>query len=486
MAIEKVVMKWNRSRCRVLIWCALFLFAIYIFLCPNTNVKDAWETPSPSLAEVSTVHTTSPLLFPSLNSTASRWVVIISSSFDWQSYRHMSDALSFFCLTRSLGIDKRHIILLLSHPLLACDGRNPHPGRILSSNSQHFCSKKQNSVAKSASPFFSSEEENENLWTTEALSSIDYCGAAVNVRTVLSLLQGGSTGGLVGANAWGRGDFAVTPLFRRSAEAKLHNIDEQQELDNYLLRNRHFMSTSFDESRSSFESYFKTLKSDMHSDVVVYLSGHGYPLHFKFNEMEFLSARQLARGVDDMYQKGRFRRLLILLDTCQAISMCDAIYTPNVVCIGSSSDKAFSYASAVDSRLMSNFFTSSDWMGNIMQALRKSQCHTSSLSPSFPSPSESTELQYRNSFRRATKWTVKEKDFLFEPLTSFASLLLPRDPHPFKAQRSFGVINGLLEWSLADFLCPVNGSSSMEEHVFHSSFSVENIPIVSMDSFLNL
>lgn len=479
-------MRWNRSRCTVLVWCALVFLAIRIFLYPNTSLKSAWGTPSPSLTAVSAVHTTSPVLFSSFGSTASRWVIIISSSFDWQSYRHMSDALSFFCLARSLGVDTRHIILLLSHPLLACDGRNPHPGRILSSNNQHLCSKKKHSVAESDSPFFPSEEENENLWTAAALSQIDYCGAAVNVRTVLSLLQGGSSGGLNSASAWGQGDGGVTPFFRRSAVAKSHKLDDQQERDNYFLNNKHIMSASFSKRKSSFESYFKTLQSDMHSDVVIYLSGHGYPLYFKFNEVEFLSARQLARGVDDMYQKGRFRRLLILLDTCQAISMCDGIYTPNVVCIGSSSDKAFSYASAVDPRLMSNFFTSSDWMGNIIQALRKSQCHSSTLSPSVPSPLKRTDLDDRNSFRRVTRRMVKEKDFLFEPLTSFASLLLPRDPYPFKAQRSFGVINGLLEWSLGDFLCPVNETSFEEKKLFHSSLNVENIPIVSMDSFLHL
>lgn len=420
--------------------------------------------------------------FPPIASVSSRWVIIVSSSIEWHSYRHASDALSFFCWARSLGVDTRHIILMLSHPLLACDSRNPHPGRILTSNVHDFCSKKNRHFSDTFSPFSgissSGIKENENLWAMESLSHVDYCGAAVNIRTFLSLLEGGGRGEDKGAVwEWPEG----------------RNLDSRTVFDNYHKAGEKMSSAlwgesdslypSFFQNENPYEAYFKTLKSDAQSDVVIYLVGHGYPLHFKFNELEFLSARQLARGVDGMYQKGRFRRLLIMLDTCQAISMCAAIYTPNVVCIGSSSDKNFSYASAVDWRLMGQLPSSSDWIGELLKAAGRSRCYTSTPSSSLNTPSDRKTLL--RGTPKSSGTSQDDVDFLFAPLTLLSSRLLPNDPHPLRAQMSFGMSNGLNQWSLGDFLCANNATSSNYMDTSYPSSKVASIPDVPIGSFLH-
>lgn len=417
---------------------------------------------------------------------SSRWVVIISSSFEWHSYRHTSDALSFFCLAQSFGIDKRHIILMLSHPLLACDSRNPHPARIVSSNAQNLCSKKKDlfseTGSRSSQSTSSNFKERDNLWTKEALSHIDYCGATVNVNTVLSLLQGGNSVDIHEVRReWSTG---WNPPALWSTSKTPHVIEMDQKSD-ILWGKGSYASAFVVERRNPFESYFKMLQSDAHSDVVVYLVGHGYSSHFKFNEFEFLSARQLARAVDKMYQKGRFRRLLILLDTCQAISMCKAMYTPNVVCIGAASAEDYSYASSVDFRLMSHLASSSDWMGELVKALEKSNCyHTSSTVSSLPTPSLSRASGRHDRINTASTRN-RNTNYLFEPLTSLGARLLPHQQLPLKAQRSFGAVNGLFQWSLGDFLCPAKETTSEKVNPSSSS-KVESIPSVSMDSFLSL
>jgi glycosylphosphatidylinositol transamidase (GPIT) subunit GPI8 len=91
----------------------------------------------------------------------------------------------------------------------------------------------------------------------------------------------------------------------------------------------------------------RVLSSTNQSNVLLFLSGHGGDGFFKFRDYEEMSADELRAAVEEMSSLGRFRRLLIVADTCQASSMTQTITTENVISIASSriNENSYSYIS---------------------------------------------------------------------------------------------------------------------------------------------
>lgn len=370
---------------------------------------------------------------PPPSSLSSKWVVIISSSVEWKNYRHTANALAFHAMARSLGVDPSRIILLLSHPSLACEPDNVFPGHIRQvgakggrttrdvypvpyyATADDFVYRNPSGSGglpewsgRSSEPGRRRSTGREELWTSPVMRSLDYCGGSVNVETVLALLEGREPG----EGSSSSGDDALDP----------HTISA----NSHLPRR-------------------KTLDSDAYADIVLYVVGHGYTSYFNFNAFEFISAQQLGRAIDRMYQKGRYGRLLLLLDTCQAITMCEAVQSPNVVCLAASNTTAFSYSSHVDSEV--GLTTGSDWMERLLASVAGDSC--------FPSP---------------TTKAPRLGSALHAPLGALSRHLLPDDD----AMRSFGVEDGLQRWSLADFLCPT----------YPETVVVETLVTYDLDDFL--
>lgn len=58
------------------------------------------------------------------------WAVVIDTSRYYYNYRHASNALSFYRSLKRLGVPDDQILLWLADDV-ACDPRNPDPGRII-------------------------------------------------------------------------------------------------------------------------------------------------------------------------------------------------------------------------------------------------------------------------------------------------------------------------------------------------------------------
>ncbi|CAH8498595.1 unnamed protein product [Schistosoma guineensis] len=80
----------------------------------------------------------------------------------------------------------------------------------------------------------------------------------------------------------------------------------------------------------------KRLNTDEHSNILIYMTGHGGDGFLKFQDDHELSNSELADAIEQMWQKRRYHELLFIVDTCQAESMGKLFYSPNVVAIGSS------------------------------------------------------------------------------------------------------------------------------------------------------
>ncbi|XP_067109568.1 GPI-anchor transamidase [Osmerus mordax] len=80
----------------------------------------------------------------------------------------------------------------------------------------------------------------------------------------------------------------------------------------------------------------KRLLSDDHSNILIYLTGHGGNGFLKFQDSEEISNVELADAFEQMWQKRRYSELLFIIDTCQGASMYERFYSPNLMALASS------------------------------------------------------------------------------------------------------------------------------------------------------
>ena len=88
----------------------------------------------------------------------------------------------------------------------------------------------------------------------------------------------------------------------------------------------------------------KRLLSDERSNVLLFLAGHGGDEFMKFQDREQLLAQDLADAVAQMREQGRFRELLVVVETCEASTMGSKIRTPGVAVLSSSEKGEKSYS----------------------------------------------------------------------------------------------------------------------------------------------
>ncbi|KAK4759918.1 hypothetical protein SAY87_023049 [Trapa incisa] len=93
----------------------------------------------------------------------------------------------------------------------------------------------------------------------------------------------------------------------------------------------------------------KRLLSDEGSHILLYMTGHGGEEFLKFQDSEELQSHDLADAVKQMKEKGRFKELLIMVDTCQAATLFSQLHSPGVLAIGSSLKGENSYSHHLDS-----------------------------------------------------------------------------------------------------------------------------------------
>ncbi|KAK2184380.1 hypothetical protein NP493_268g03056 [Ridgeia piscesae] len=80
----------------------------------------------------------------------------------------------------------------------------------------------------------------------------------------------------------------------------------------------------------------KRLLTDDRSNVLVYMTGHGGDGFLKFQDAEEISNVELADAFQQMWQKRRYHEVFYMIDTCQAESMHQKFYSPNILAVASS------------------------------------------------------------------------------------------------------------------------------------------------------
>lgn len=80
----------------------------------------------------------------------------------------------------------------------------------------------------------------------------------------------------------------------------------------------------------------KKLLTDEGSNILIYLTGHGGNGFLKFQDSEEITSKELGDALEQMWQKRRYHEILFIVDTCQASSMYEKFYSPNILAVASS------------------------------------------------------------------------------------------------------------------------------------------------------
>lgn len=88
----------------------------------------------------------------------------------------------------------------------------------------------------------------------------------------------------------------------------------------------------------------KFLNTDDRSNILIYMTGHGGDDFIKIQDSEEISGEDLADAFQQMHVKGRYHEILYVVDTCQASTMYEPFYTPNILAVGSSLRNQNSYS----------------------------------------------------------------------------------------------------------------------------------------------
>ncbi|KAJ3306418.1 glycosylphosphatidylinositol anchor biosynthesis, partial [Gonapodya sp. JEL0774] len=92
----------------------------------------------------------------------------------------------------------------------------------------------------------------------------------------------------------------------------------------------------------------KRLLTDDRSNVLVYMTGHGGDEFLKFQDNEEISSWDIADAFEQMWEKRRYHEILFMADTCQANTLYERFYSPNILAVGSSEKGESSYSHYAD------------------------------------------------------------------------------------------------------------------------------------------
>ena len=95
----------------------------------------------------------------------------------------------------------------------------------------------------------------------------------------------------------------------------------------------------------------KRLLSDESSNIFIYMTGHGGDGFLKFQDNEEISAVELADVIEQMWRKKRYHELFFVVDTCQAATLFEKFYSPNILAVGSSKRGEDSLSHHVDPKI---------------------------------------------------------------------------------------------------------------------------------------
>lgn len=140
-------------------------------------------------------------------------------------------------------------------------------------------------------------------------------------------------------------------LYTFDTEVDYRGLDVSPEVLEAILLGENTTHETPDGSPSISLPSHRRLPLHRDANVLLYMTGHGGEGFLKFHDKWELTYRHLSSILDKARDRGRFRRLLIVADTCKAASALTAQKAQGVFGIASSSRGEDSYSHTWDAEL---------------------------------------------------------------------------------------------------------------------------------------
>lgn len=95
----------------------------------------------------------------------------------------------------------------------------------------------------------------------------------------------------------------------------------------------------------------KRLLTDSMSNILIFITGHSGEEFIKFQDWEEITSTDIADAFGQMHKQNRYRKIFWISDTCQAASLQNQFYAPEILGLGSSGKKENSYSHHMDRQL---------------------------------------------------------------------------------------------------------------------------------------
>ena len=97
---------------------------------------------------------------------------------------------------------------------------------------------------------------------------------------------------------------------------------------------------------------FRQLNSDKNSRIVVIITSHGGENFIKVRNFLVVLTDELNRTLNEMYIKGKYKEIIIVLDTCEGYTLYNHVNIPNIYFVSSSALGQKSQSYSYDENLM--------------------------------------------------------------------------------------------------------------------------------------
>ena len=213
--------------------------------------------------------------FGSQSEHRNNWAVLVCTSRYWFNYRHVANVLSLYRSVKRLGIPDSRIIMMLADDM-PCNARNPRPATVFNNAYHHI-----------------------NVYGDDV--EVDYRGRQLLSHCFPSLMS------------------VLLDCLATGYEVTVQNFIR-------LLTGR----------VNEWTPKSQRLLTDAGSNILIYMTGHGGDGFLKFQDSEEITSTELADAFEQMRQKQRYNEILLITETCQAESMAQKLYSPNILGVGSS------------------------------------------------------------------------------------------------------------------------------------------------------
>ncbi len=140
-----------------------------------------------------------------------------------------------------------------------------------------------------------------------------------------------------------RNSFPAQVFNNQNKQLNLYGEDIEVDYRGYEVTVENFLRVLLDRHEKNVP-WNKRLKTDENSNILIVMSGHGGNEFLKFQDSEELNSVDIADAIHQMFTKKRYHEILFMVDTCQAATLFNHLYSPRVISIGSSDYKENSYS----------------------------------------------------------------------------------------------------------------------------------------------